>query len=200
MTIAQSAFAFGVRDEFQNSGKDPDSIVEVGRICPPLIGIQLGHPMGQVAAFPMRALSEPSPAIGHGWRLRCSGSNTHCHAPTAWKMGRKAAARPLRHIHRQRRAQFPRQAHVQTGQVAPHRQVDSRVSVLPCLATDGASGQGGAKGPVVPIRLLFDLDCQLHWVLPSNAVLLAAVTGWSGCLSQTSENEESRRGLAPRRR
>jgi hypothetical protein len=48
--------------------------------------------------------------------------------------------------------------------------------------------------------VLFDLDGQLHWILPFSASLLATVTGWSGCLSQTSENKKSRRGLAPRRR
>ena len=59
--------------------------------------------------------------------------------------------------------------------------------------TDGTPGQRGATGQVVPIRLLFDLDCQLHWTLPLDASVLAAVLGWSGCLSQTAENRRPTR-------
>jgi len=162
MAIAQSAFAFGVHDKFQNAVQNPKSILDAGRIGLPLGGIQLGRPMGQVVPTSMPALPKPSRAMGHGWSLRCYVLSVHCHALVACKAGREAAWRPLGHFHRQRRAQFPRQAYVQTGQVALHRQVDSRVSVLFCLAKDGAPGQRGATGPVVSIRLLFDLDCQLH--------------------------------------
>jgi hypothetical protein len=46
MITAQSAFAFGVHDEFQHSVQDPNSILDMGRMGLPLSGIQLGRPMG----------------------------------------------------------------------------------------------------------------------------------------------------------
>jgi hypothetical protein len=46
MITAQSAIAFGVHDEFQHSVKDPNSILDVGRMGLPLSGIKLGHPTG----------------------------------------------------------------------------------------------------------------------------------------------------------
>jgi len=46
MITAQSAFAFGVQDEFQHSVKDPNSILDAGRMGLPLSGIQLGRPTG----------------------------------------------------------------------------------------------------------------------------------------------------------
>jgi hypothetical protein len=46
MAIAQSAFAFGVNDEFQNAVKNPKPVLDVGRMGLPLDRVQLGRPTG----------------------------------------------------------------------------------------------------------------------------------------------------------
>jgi hypothetical protein len=48
MITTQSVFAFGVHDKFQHSVKDPNPILDMGRMGLPLSGVQSGHPTDQV--------------------------------------------------------------------------------------------------------------------------------------------------------